>query len=206
MNRNEAKASLGLGTGPVVLMASANLAQAHKGTDLGIAAIQKLDSRLGVQVLLVGGSGNEVAESLRPTPVVCINATNDAQLARAYRAADITIIPSLGENFPYVGLESLACGTPLVSFNIGGLPEIIGQNERGIVCQTLDPGEMSRHLNDLLSSPAVWERMSSQGVKWVRQTCGMPAYLENIAQTYDRVLRNQVSETAPHPSEVTINR
>jgi glycosyltransferase involved in cell wall biosynthesis len=199
MDRNQARASLGLGSGPVVLMASANLAQPHKGTDLGLAAIRRLDSRLGVQVLLVGGSGNEIAQSLQPMPVVCIHATNDEQLARAYRAADVTIIPSLGENFPYVGLESLACGTPLLSFRIGGLPEIVGQNERGIVCQTLDPGEMSRHLDDLLSSPAVWERMSSQGVKWVHETCGLQAYLGNIVEVYEHVLHTKQVV----PSEVT---
>ena len=188
MDRNEAKASLGLGKGPVVLIASADLAQAHKGADLGIAAIRMLDPRLGIQVLLIGGSGNEIAQSLRSVPCVCIAASDDAQLARAYRAADVTVIPSLGENFPYVGLESLACGTPLVAFRIGGLPEIIGDNERGLICEAIDPKELCAHINRLLSDNALRQNLANQGGAWVRDVCDMRRYLRSIAKTYERVL------------------
>lgn len=188
MDRQRARGTLGLGPGPVVLMVSADLAQAHKGTGLGIAAVKKLDPSLGVQVLLMGGSADELSHSLQPLRTVSIAACNDADLARAYRAADVTLIPSLGENFPYVGLESLTCGTPLVAFRIGGLPEMIGRNERGIVCESLDPEEMAVHIGSLLGDHSRRQRLAEQGSAWVRDVCDMTRYLRNIRGVYERVL------------------
>jgi len=188
-DRAEAKRSFGLSANqPVVLMISADLAQAHKGIDLGIRAIKGADPKLGLQTLLLGRSGQQIARSLRPSPCTSVFASDDATLARAYRAADVTMSPSLGENFPYIGLESLACGTPLVSFPVGGVPEIIGRQERGLVCSAIDPREMSQNLNYLFSNPAIRLEMGNRGARWVRETCSMAGYLEEILKVYERTL------------------
>ena len=189
MDRAAAKVALGLGTDrPALLMISADLAQAHKGIGLGVTAIKGAGTRREIQVVLLGNSAETIQELIRPIPAVCLQARDDATLARAYRAADITLLPSLGENLPYVALESLACGTPVVSFAIGGMPEIIGQNERGILCRGIDALEMSSHVEFLLSHPEPRGTMASEGVKWVRDHCGMTKYLQTITGVYRRVL------------------
>ena len=191
MDRAEAKVALGLSADrPALLMISADLAQAHKGMGLGVAAIKKAGTHRDLQVVLLGNSVQTIQELIRPIRAVCLQTRDDATLARAYRAADITLIPSLGENLPYVALESLACGTPLVSFAIGGMPEIIGQNERGILCRSIDALEMSSHLEFLLSHPEVRRTMAGEGVKWVRINCGMSEYLHKIAAVYGQALAN----------------
>jgi glycosyltransferase involved in cell wall biosynthesis len=201
MEREEAKASLGLERDQqTVLIASVDLAQAHKGTDLAISAIRSLARRNPVQVLLLGGSATLVAESLRPVPTMCLSASDDALLARAYRAADVSVVPSLADNFPYVGLESLACGAPVVAFPVGGLPEIVGRNERGIICQGVDPQEMSLHIATLLSDSSRRRRLGEQGVAWVRNTCGMSGYLKSIVNTYEQVL-DGCQQQNPLPGE-----
>lgn len=188
MGRGQAKRELGLGEGPVLLMASTDLAQAHKGTALGVAAIRKANPRFGIQVLLVGRSADAMVKSLEGVRTHCMAASNDAELARAYRAADVTVIPSLGENFPYVALESLACGTPLVSFRVGGLPEIIGRNERGLLCDAIDAEQMSARIAALLSSAELRQTLGDGGAAWVRETCDMRRYLRNIVGVYERLL------------------
>jgi glycogen synthase len=52
-------------------------------------------------------------------------------------------MPSLGENFPYVALESLACGTPVASFRVGGLVEILGVDERGVFARPFDADDLA---------------------------------------------------------------
>ncbi len=47
-----------------------------------------------------------------------------AELAKWYRAADVTVLPSLSEGVPNVLLESIACGTPFIASDVGGIPEI----------------------------------------------------------------------------------
>ena len=191
MDRADAKVALGLSPDrPALLMISADLAQAHKGIGLGVAAIKEVGTHRDLQVVILGNSAQSIEELIRPIRAVCLQVKDDATLARAYRAADITLIPSLGENLPYVALESLACGTPLISFAIGGMPEIIGQNERGILCRSIDPSEMARHLELLLSHSEIREAMGREGVKWVRDHCGMTDYLQAIAAVYRRVLAN----------------
>jgi glycosyltransferase involved in cell wall biosynthesis len=189
IDRAEAKVGLGLyADRPALLMVSADLAQAHKGIGLGVAAIKGVGTHCDIQAVLLGKSAQTIKELIQPIPTVCLQARDDATLAHAYRAADITLIPSLGENLPYVALESLACGTPLVSFAIGGMPEIIGQNERGVLCRGIDALEMSSELEFLLSHPEIRGTMGCKGVKWVRTNCGMNKYLQEIAAVYRRVL------------------
>jgi glycosyltransferase involved in cell wall biosynthesis len=191
IDRAEAKAALGLSMDrPALLMISADLAQAHKGIGLGVAVIKEAGAHRDIQVVLLGNSAQTIKELIRPIPAVCLLARDDATLARAYRAADITLLPSLGENLPYVALESLACGTPLICFAIGGMPEIIGQNERGILCRNIDALEMSSHVEFLLSHPEIRRTMACEGVKWVRDNCGMTDYLQAITAVYRRVLAN----------------
>jgi glycosyltransferase involved in cell wall biosynthesis len=189
MDRAEARRSFGFSPDrPVVLMISADLGQAHKGVDLGIKAIKGVEEKFGLQTLLLGRSGQPITEALRPLQSACVFASDDAMLARAYRAADVTIIPSLGENFPYIALESLACATPLIAFPIGGMAEMIGNQERGIVCSAIDPAEMSLHLSRLIADTPLREDMGNKGVLWVQQTCGMGSYLSAISKLYEEVV------------------
>ncbi|WP_109486761.1 glycosyltransferase [Occallatibacter savannae] len=186
MDRDEAKRSFGLAGGwPVVLLVAADLGNAHKGISLGVRAIR--ESAGDKQVLLLGRSADKIRRLLDPIPCVTAFAKDDATLARAYRAADVTVIPSLGENLPYVALESLGCGTPIVAFPIGGMPEIVGKNERGRVCGAIDAVEMSRHIGELLRDDDLRRKLGGRGAEWVRRECGMTGYLARIAEIYSRV-------------------
>jgi glycosyltransferase involved in cell wall biosynthesis len=194
MDRDQAKSSFGIPAGrPVVLMVSADLAQAHKGVSLGIAALRGID-RNDIHLILVGRCSEQIADALRAViPSVCVFSFDDSVLARAYRAADVTLIPSLGENLPYVALESLACATPVVAFPIGGMPQIIGRNERGIVCGSLDALEMAQHIRHLYDDPTLRQEMGNRGAAWVQQNCSMAIYLKHIVGAYELAL----AEIAP---------
>ena len=59
-------------------------------------------------------------------------------MALGYSAADITILPSLEDNLPNVILESLACGTPVVAFDNGGISDVVIDNVTGLLCESAD--------------------------------------------------------------------
>ena len=69
---------------------------------------------------------NESVEAMLPDNVIAIRKTNSqTELAEIYTAADILMNPTREDNFPTVNIESLACGTPVLTFATNGSPEII---------------------------------------------------------------------------------
>jgi glycosyltransferase involved in cell wall biosynthesis len=60
---------------------------------------------------------------------------DDALLAAAYAACDLYVLPTLEDNLPNTVLESLACGTPVLSYDVGGVPEMIEDGENGFIVE-----------------------------------------------------------------------
>ncbi len=103
----------------------------RKGLDVFIRLAERLDPEK-FQIVLVGT--NDKADKLLPKNVISIHRTeNQAQLAEIYSAADLFVNPTREENFPTVNMESLACGTPVLTFRTGGSPEIIDDQTGAVV-------------------------------------------------------------------------
>ena len=64
------------------------------------------------------------------------------ELPNWYRAADLTVLPSRSEGLPNVLRESLACGTPFVASNVGGISEIVDP-DRGLLVPAEDPSNLA---------------------------------------------------------------
>ena len=68
----------------------------------------------------------EVIDKLLPSNIISIHRTNNQhELAEIYSAADVFVNPTREDTFPTVNIEALACGTPVITFDIGGSPEIL---------------------------------------------------------------------------------
>ena len=102
----------------------------RKGLDIFIELANRLPQHY--RIVLVGT--DEAVERLLPENIVSIHQTdNQAQLAEIYSASDLFVNPSREENYPTVNMEALACGTPVVTFNTGGSPEIIDDSCGAVV-------------------------------------------------------------------------
>ena len=95
---------------------------AMKGLDVFIRMAENLDDRF--QIVLVGT--NLEVDKILPSNIISIHRTLDQhELAGIYTAADLFIQLTREENFPTVNIESLACGTPVLTFKTGGSPEML---------------------------------------------------------------------------------
>lgn len=93
----------------------------RKGIDVFVDLAKRLDDRF--QIILVGT--NEKTDKILPDNIISIHRTNNQkELAEIYSAADLFINPTREENYPTVNMESLACGTPVLTFDTGGCAEI----------------------------------------------------------------------------------
>ena len=90
----------------------------RKGQDRFEKLAEKLDERF--QIVLVGIN----KEDVKSNRIICITKTdNQQQLAEIYTEADVFLNPTREDNFPTVNIESLACGTPVLSYGAGGSAE-----------------------------------------------------------------------------------
>jgi len=73
------------------------------------------------------------------------------ELVDAYQAADFLIHPSLIDNLPNVVAESLACGTPVVAFNTGGLPDMVEPGTSGWLAESITPEALAQTIRTTLA-------------------------------------------------------
>ena len=93
----------------------------RKGLDVFIELSKLLDERF--KIVLVGTDEN--LDKQLPQNIISIHRTqNQTELAEIYTAADLFVNPTREENYPTVNMEAIACGTPVLTFNTGGSPEI----------------------------------------------------------------------------------
>ncbi len=104
----------------------------RKGFRLLKEALSQGDSRFHVvSVGRVEPAPSRWHQSLGPI-------SNDRQLSLAYSAADLFVCPSLEDNLPNTILESFACGTPVVGFNVGGIPDMVRPGQTGWLAERND--------------------------------------------------------------------
>lgn len=97
----------------------------RKGLDVFIELAKRLDNSK-YQIVLVGT--NDLVDKLLPDNIISIHKTNNqTELAELYTAADVFVNPTREDNYPTVNMESLACGTPVITFQTGGSPEIVDE-------------------------------------------------------------------------------
>ncbi len=102
----------------------------RKGLDVFQFLAERLDDRF--RIVLVGTS-DEIDKTL-PKNVISIHRTeNQNALAEIYSAADLFVNPTREENYPTVNMESIACGTPVVTFQTGGSAEMLSDSCGAVV-------------------------------------------------------------------------
>lgn len=95
----------------------------------GLDVFLELNRRLGdnYQIMLVGT--DEQTDSLLPPQIISIHRTESQKaLAELYSAADVFVNPTREDNLPTVNMEALACGTPVITFDVGGSGEVADES------------------------------------------------------------------------------
>lgn len=136
----------------IVLGIAAGFQDVRKGAKylLGLASALQQEAL----VILIGW--NEKNQKLLQglTNVVTLpNTSSTDLLAEYYSLADVFVLPSLAENYATVTLESMACGTPVVGFDAGGIPEQL-QGNRGIAVETGNQEALNHAVRSVLRGTA----------------------------------------------------
>jgi glycosyltransferase involved in cell wall biosynthesis len=124
----------------LILFGSVKVADERKGLKYMIDACniltQQYPSLQQDLAIVIFGKNTDLLKDLFLYPVFCMNFISGTQdMVALYNSADVFVIPSLEDNLPNTIMEALACGTPCVGFNAGGIPEMIDHKINGYVAK-----------------------------------------------------------------------
>ena len=148
----------------VLMFMAANLSGRLKGGDIFISAMQRLPESLKAEtvILLLGRRGETLAHSLGIQTIYLGYVQSDLLKVICYSAADCFVSPTRAESFPNVLLESIACGTPVVSLKVGGVPDIARHKVTGLLADPEDVEGFGKHIIEMLEDDALRNAMRQQ--------------------------------------------
>ena len=177
VDRAAAKAALGV-SGPLLVTAGGLLER--KGQALAIAALQAIP---GATLLLVGdGPDRARLERLAADlPVRFLGVRPHDELPGLLAAADVMVLPTAAEGLANVWVEALACGTPVVTSDVGGARELIDDPAYGRLVPR-DPAAIAAAINEILGDPPAQEAARKGALRfgWERNGAELAAHLAGL--------------------------
>ena len=106
-----------------------------------------------------------------------------------YNAAEVVIVPSRYESFGMVALEAMACGTPVIASDVGGLSSLVRDGRTGFLVDDGDPEALASKLVPLLALPEIHDTLGEHGVA-TAEAYGWPSIAERVEALYEDVIEN----------------
>ncbi|OGU77216.1 MAG: N-acetyl-alpha-D-glucosaminyl L-malate synthase BshA [Stygiobacter sp. RIFOXYC12_FULL_38_8] len=177
--------------GEKVLVHTSNFRPVKRVPDT-IRILEKVKKEIPAKLVLVGDGPDRsecerLARELDIHKDVIFLGKQDA-LAEILNAADIFLMPSQSESFGLSALEAMACGKPVISSSVGGLPELVIHNETGYIAEIGDVERMSKYAVDLLTNEKKYNIFAKnsldRAVNHFDKALVLPKYIEY----YEKIL------------------
>lgn len=183
--RVSARASLGIDpSARVLLFVADSLDNRRKGFSFLVDALKRLPPALPVCLVSIGRGAPEVPACRGPVVHVGY-VDDDTTLSTVYSAADLFVMPSIQEAYGQTALEAMACGTPVVGFEAGGIRDVIRDGETGLVVRTGDAEALASAVATLLGDPARLARMRARCREVVLTEHSMRSEAERYLALYE---------------------
>ena len=191
-SKSDARKSSGLPFNKkLILFGACKVTDTRKGFDYMKSSCdllfeQKRYAQEDLQIVVFGDKTNEI-ESLLPYPVLNVGYINDVQtMVNLYNAVDLFLIPSLEDNLPNTIMEAMACGTPCVGFNTGGIPEMIDHKQNGYVAEYKSAEDLATGINWVLQE-ADYPVLSDNARKKAESTYSETIVAKQYMELYKRL-------------------
>lgn len=149
-----------------------------------------------VKVLLAGTRGEKKIRSLLgdyglEKAVYLLGWVDPEQLLRLYHQTHLFVLPSYYEGLSMSMLEAMACGLPIVSTRVGGIPELIVEGENGLLINPGDREALLEALVSLLADTALRETMGRNNIQKIREKYDIPIYIDKLQSLYREIMEEK---------------
>jgi glycosyltransferase involved in cell wall biosynthesis len=183
------------------IVISRNL-EALYGIDTALRAVALLRGRVPNVRLSIAGSGPERAELERLSSLLgltdIVRFTGRLELgemAKLYRDADLVLNPSRADNTPNSLLEAAACGVPIVSTDVGGVPYLVQHGVTAWLVPVDAPDEMAEGITRVLDEPDLRNTLCANASALAR-SCSWPAVKQQWLDLYEQLALQRTRGTA----------
>lgn len=179
----------------LVLFGAANVEDTRKGMRYLLEALDILKEsfplfRDNVELLVFGKMPKGKAKTF-PFKTHSFKFVSDHNvLVDLYNAADIFVLPSLQDNLPNTVMESMACGTPVVGFRIGGVPEMIDHEESGFLAEVRNALSLATGMHETLFL-SDFEQMGAAARAKVVKCYSQKVVAQRYLTVYNEALANR---------------
>ena len=176
----------------VILFGAASLSNLRKGFKYLIEALRKIPATKGSEIIILTfGTFPESVRGLTTHPIYSLGTILDEfQLAMAYSAADVFVLPSLQDNLPNTVIEAMACGIPVVGFEVGGVPDMVEHKKTGFLAKPKDAFSLVEGIKWVLSSPERHFQLSERCRAKAENQYALEIQAQAYNELYETVLRN----------------
>lgn len=196
INQKVAREALGLSReAKVILFTSPNTGNYRKGFSKLLEALDRQTNDHADVTLLTMGHPAQLGElfekrySVKQLGYVSHRGTQSL----AYSAADLFVFPTLADNQPQVVIEALACGTPIVTFAVGGVPEMVRHMETGYLAVKEDAGDLSQGIKLLLEEDDLRHGMRQRCRSIAEAEYGLDLQAERYIRLYEDTVNSHIS-------------
>jgi glycosyltransferase involved in cell wall biosynthesis len=173
----------------------------QKGIEYLVMALPRiLESHPSTKLALVGSGPMKnklvsLSHHLKiQNKVIFLGSVPQWQLARYYSSADVVVLPSITtdkgerEGLGLVLLEAMACGTPVIGTNHGGIPDIIKEEETGLLVNERDPDDLASNISRILAEEHLRRRLIDKGLAFVSKNFSWEIMAEKFLSLYQQVV------------------
>lgn len=193
LNKSEAKRILGIADdAKVISFGAAVFDTKRKGFSILIDALKEVYANEPKLECLVFGAALLQPHEAGNLPLRYMGYVESALLQRiVYSAADVFVIPSLQEAFGQTALEAMACGTAVVGFDTGGIPDMIKHGETGLLAENGNKEALTQAITTLLEDEALRNAMAVKAHQFATENFNYARIGKQYFDVYTNALANR---------------
>ena len=115
---------------------------------------------------------------------------SEEEKEQEFADCDIFVSPSLYESFGIIFIEAMRYGKPVIGCRSGGMPEVIGDGEAGLLCEPGDASDFERCLDILLADAVLREKLGEQGRQRQRRLFSEESMCRGSVEIYRKMIQN----------------
>ena len=176
----------------ITFLANSGKHNIQKGWDYAEKIINYYKNNKNILFLCIGGAKDD--EHFNNSNIKYIKyIKNELLLAKYYSASDIFLFTSLAENFPLTILEAMSCGTPIVSFDVGGVKEAVIHKQNGYIAEYQNTNDLINGIEYIFGlNDNELNKMSQNAIQKVKKKFTLDVMVNNYLKLYETILNRDL--------------